>query len=502
MRPRTLIAAAGAALLLAGPVALAFYSGGFFTEPRLVAALAAWLLVLLLAIAGPAPVPRAFPGWLAVSGLALLTVWSAISISWAPLRGPALESVERLLLYLGALLVGIGVLRDRRALRAVEPAVAAGAAIVIGYGLSGRLLPGLIHLAHSARAGGRLEQPITYWNAEGALAAVGFVLCARIAGDPSRRPVTRALAAAATAPLGAGIYLSYSRGAIAAACVGLVLLVALAAGRAQLRAALVALVTGVVAAACSSAFAGVASLHGSLGDRERDGALMLVILVVLAVVAALVTLGRGGLRDEPLPGGRRLAAVAFAAVGLVAVGLAVGGLQEKVSAADLATAKATRLTTVESNRYEYWRLGARAFADHPFGGLGAGGFRTYWLNHRPIKETVQNVHSLELETAAELGVPGLLALGAMLTGVGLAARRALERERALAVGVTAAAVVWLLHASIDWDWQLPAVTLPAITLAGALIALSERLPARRVERVEPAHGGDHPAHRRGVVAAD
>ncbi|MFL5827679.1 MAG: O-antigen ligase family protein, partial [Thermoleophilaceae bacterium] len=429
------------------------------------------------------------------------TVWSAISISWAPLRGPALENVERLLLYLGALLLAIGVLRDGRALRAVEPAVAAGAAIVIGYGLSGRLLPGLIHLAHSERAGGRLEQPITYWNAEGALAAVGFVLCARLAGDASRRPLTRALAAAATAPLGAGIYLSYSRGAIAAACVGLVLLVALAAGRAQLRAALLALIAGVIAAACSSAFAGVA-LHGSLASRERDGAFMLAILGMLGVAAALVTLRSSTLRDEPLPGARRLAAAAFAVVALVTVGLAVGGLQEKVSAGDLATANATRLTSVESNRYEYWRLGARAFADHPFGGLGAAGFRTYWLQHRPIRESVQNVHSLELEMAAELGIPGLIALGLTLAGVGLAARRALARRRALAVGLTGGAVVWLLHASIDWDWQLPAVSLPAVILAGALIALSERLPAPSVEGVQSADGGHHATHRRGVVAAD
>jgi len=39
--------------------------------------------------------------------------------------------------------------------------------------------------------------------------------------------------------------------------------------------------------------------------------------------------------------------------------------------------------------------------------------------------------------------------------------------------------VWFLHASIDWDWQLPAVTLPAIVLAGALLALSESPPRER-----------------------
>ena len=64
-------------------------SGGFYTQPRLVAAIAAWSLVLVLAVMGPAPLPRSRPGVIALSGLCLLTVWSAISIAWgAPLAGP------------------------------------------------------------------------------------------------------------------------------------------------------------------------------------------------------------------------------------------------------------------------------------------------------------------------------------------------------------------------------------------------------------------------------
>ena len=97
-----------------------------------------------------------------------------------------MQNVQRLVLYVGALLLAVGTLRDSGLRRAAEPALAAGAAIVIGYGLSGRLLPDLIDLDSSRSAGGRLEQPLTYWNAEGALAAIGLVLCARLAGDRSR----------------------------------------------------------------------------------------------------------------------------------------------------------------------------------------------------------------------------------------------------------------------------------------------------------------------------
>ena len=62
----------------------------------------------------------------------------------------------------------------------------------------------------------------------------------------------------------------------------------------------------------------------------------------------------------------------------------------------------------------------------------------------------------------------------MICGTALAARRAMRAHAAAAAGPTAALLVWFLHASIDWDWQLPAVSLPAIALAGALIVLAEQ----------------------------
>src|SRR5256885_914001 len=80
-----------------------------------------------------------------------------------------------------------------------------------------RLLPALVPRTAGVRAGGRLEQPLTYWNATGALAAIGFVLSARLAGDRSRAGALRAAAVAACAPLALGVYLSFSRGALAAA---------------------------------------------------------------------------------------------------------------------------------------------------------------------------------------------------------------------------------------------------------------------------------------------
>jgi hypothetical protein len=237
------------AILLAGPTVLAFFAGGYFDGARAAALVVAWGLVLALALTGPSPLPASLPGRVALGALAALAAWSAISLIWAPLVGPAVDGVQRLLLYVAALLAAIALLRDRRAAAWVEPALALGAVAVIGYGMFERLLPGVAQQDGSFAAGGRLEQPLTYWNAEGLLAAIGLVLCLRMAGDGSRPVALRAAAAAASPLLGVGVYLSYSRGALAAALIGAIVILAIAPTRAQLRGAIVCLAGGLVSSA-------------------------------------------------------------------------------------------------------------------------------------------------------------------------------------------------------------------------------------------------------------
>jgi hypothetical protein len=465
------------AILLAGPTALAFFSGGYFDEPRLVAALVAWALVVVVALTRPRPLPRSGPGRLALAGLVLLCAWGGFSLLWAPLAGRATDDVVRLFLYVGALVAAAALLRGEARLSTVEPALALGALVVIGYGLAGRLLPGVLDLHASARADGRLEQPLTYWNSEGLLAAMGLVLCARLAGDPSRPIAARALAAASCGPLGAGVYLSVSRGALVAAVVGLCVLLAVAPNRVQLRAVALAVVAAVIAGLCSAAFPGVASLDGSLADREADGAVVLAILAATIVASGLAGawLARAELRGR-LASGRlgfagRLPAVAAGVVALALAGLVAGGLGER-GEARVAEGRKAHLTSFKSRRYDYWKVGVNAFADRPLAGTGLGGYSVIWLEKRPVDEAALDAHSLPLETAAELGLIGLLALSLFISGTGLAARSAL-RERELLAGAAGATIAWLLHAAIDWDWEMPAVTLPALVMAGALIAASE-----------------------------
>jgi hypothetical protein len=453
--------------VLALPLVLAFFSGAFFEGARIVAAICAWALLAAAAFAVPGPaLPPARAARLAVAALAALAAWTWIAASWSSSPAGADQELELALLYLPALGAGSVAWRERRAARAVEPVLAAGALTVIGYGLSGRLLPGIVHLQASQRAGGRLEQPLTYWNATGALAAIGLVLCARLAGDASRPRAMRIAAAAAAAPLGMGTYLSFSRGAIACVLAGLAALVAFDRTRAQLRAVLIALGAGVLAAAAAAPFAAVRALDP--GNAIAQGLIVLGLLVAASGAAAALQ-SRAGRR----PGGLPLrAAPAFAVVAILAlVPYAAVVIAERAGPAREAAFGATnaRLSDVGGHRLSYWRVAIDVAADHPVAGAGPGAFAVEWLRRRTIDERVRNAHSLELQTVADLGLVGLALLVAALGAAALAARGALRADRALAAGPAAAALTWALHAGLDWDWEMPALTLVAVALAGLLL---------------------------------
>jgi O-antigen ligase len=393
------------AALVGATAWLCFRSGGFFHEPRATLAIAGWVAVALAALAlGPlALVPPTWPGRAALAGLLGLAGWTALSLLWAPLLEPAREDVWRVALYAAVLPLAVVAFRERRAARALELALAGLTLVVVGYGLLGGA--GALDLDASGGADGRLEQPLSYWNAMGAMAALGIVLCARIAIDRTRRRPLRAGAGVAVVPLAAGLYLTYSRGAVAAAALGLVTLTLLAPE--------------------------AAPLWRRVGSRWRAA---VGWSAVLALAAALVVVAH----DRASPAARGATAERFADIG--------------------------------GNRADYWRVAVDAFASEPLRGVGASGFRVEWLRERDVREGAVDAHSLYLETAAELGIVGLLLLGAFVGGVAVCARRLTLRDAALAAGPCAALAVLALHAGIDWDWELPALSLPGLLLAGAVIA--------------------------------
>jgi O-antigen ligase len=487
-------------LLLAGGTVLAFFSGGYFDQPRLIAALCAWLLVAAAALTAPRPLPRSAPGRLALGGLAALAALTIASIAWAPLAGAALDDAQRALLYLAAFAAGFAFLR---ADRFVEPALAGGALVVVLYGLAERLVPGLVDLNASRTAGGRLEQPITYWNAMGAVAAMGLVVCARMAADAERPDRVRAAAAAAVPPLGAAIYLTFSRGAIAAVAAGLLVLVLLAKEQAQLRAAAVAVAAGLVAAVACAVFPWVRSLsEGGPLSESVQGLVALALLVALGALAAWITLRWTAAtnRDTALTASprARLLAAAGLCVALALVSAAFEGSPR--SSSPQAGASTARLSSLDSARYGYWRVALETFADQPLLGAGASGFRVEWMRERTERDASSDAHSLYLETLAELGLAGAAALLVMLTGLALSGRRALLAAPHAVLGLVALLASYLVHAAVDWGWEMPAVTLPALAAAAAIVAVADRAGPSAGRARPGARAGSNGAPRESPAA--
>jgi O-antigen ligase len=264
-------------------------------------------------------------------------------------------------------------------------------------------------LVEGAPAGGQpLSGSLGYWNALGILAVIGIVLALGFAS--AAVPLWARLAALASVPvLGTTLYLTHSRGAVVA-----------------LAAALVAM----------------AFLHPLLSGSRRLVAAGLTVVAVAALIAGAVhaggptqLLGRsvGEFRAAPASHGRH----------------------------------SEKLLTLSGNfRSDYWHVAWGQYRAHPLLGSGAGTFGLYWDRDRKTIYGATEAHNLYLETLAELGPAGLLLLAATLLVPFLALRRA---PGPLAAGAACAYLAFLVHAGVDWDWELPAVTVAGLLCGGSVI---------------------------------
>jgi O-antigen ligase len=233
-----------------------------------------------------------------------------------------------------------------------------------------------------------------------------------------------------------------------------VLVIVLTPTRCGVHAVLVTGAGAALAALVALALPGIQHADGA----TSQGAVMIAVLIALSGATALTV------KASPTPiGAARPIALGILAVLLVGtvVSVASGGNQPLPSSGN------ERLTSTQSNRSAYWKVALHTFADHPLNGVGTGSFRVAWLKQRPFAETVRDAHSLYLETAAELGLIGLVALIAFLAGAVLATRHGTP-------AATAALAAFALHAGLDWDWELPALSLLAILLLARLVAAQER----------------------------
>ncbi len=483
---------------------LAFFAGGFFPGATAIACIAGGLALV-------ARLTRAERPWagfgaalgVATGALALFAVWTLVSSAWSDAAGRAAIEFDRALLYLFVLVLFGFVARREGDLRLLLRWLAGAVCAVCVVAFLARLLPDVFNSAE-LYANDRLTYPLTYWNAMGIFAALGLVLALHVTSSDDEPAAARVAAAVAFPPVATVLYFTFSRGGIAAAAIGLVLFVLIAHPR-GLAGALVAIVPASALALlvaydadllATSRFADAAAQ----GQRERVllvGAVCALAAGLLRVLALRVVDPR--VRRLSLPAHRRSAVRWGAAIGalVLLVGVVVAtDLPRRIDEERREFSRGAILPgspdlrdrlarTGNNGRVANWRVARDGFEAEPVRGSGAGTYRLLWERDRPAPPfKVSDGHSLYFEVAAELGVPGLLLLLVALgTPLAVAMTRLRGDERHAYGAFAAAGGMLLIHAGVDWDWEMPALFLWYFAATGVVLARPAGRPAQSPARL-------------------
>lgn len=450
------------------------------------------LLVVAVAALGSARPPMSRGLALALGALAAYTAWSYLSVAWAAAPGVALEGANRTLLYLLAFsLFAVLPWDERRVLVALTGWVLAigslGVVTAVDFGTAAD--------AAGMFLDARLQAPLDYHNADAALWTMGMLPGLLLASRRELHPALRGAMLAAAGVCAELALLTQSRGWLITLPVVLLVVLVLVPGRVRFAASV--LVAGVVVAAALPALLDVYDAGGgregaaATADvaREATDAMWAVLASATALLAAGTLLGLADRRVELSPrAASRVGRAGAAAAIALALAAAVGGWAavdgEPFDRLDSAWEEfkaneapgeedATRFADLGSTRYDFWRVALDLSGEHLLAGLGQDNYAAEYLERREALEEPRWVHSLLLRLTTHTGVVGLLLFGAFAAAAAAAALRGRPAvPRALALACIAPGAVWVVHGSVDWLWEFPALSAPAFAFA----AVGGRLP--------------------------
>jgi len=513
------ISATGAALLVLVPGLLvgaySFAAGGFF--PGSVAAgviLLGLVLVLRVTLAERPLAGLSVPYVVAAVALGLFALWTLLSSTWSDAPARALVEYDRVLLYLLVFVLAGALGRTPQRLRWTIRAVAIAATVVCASGFVTRALPDVWSVAPSIH-NERLGVPLTYWNSLGLLAAIAIVLCVALTSDARESKVGRALAAGALPVLAATLLLTFSRAAAVAVIAGIVAVVVIGRPGALLSGAIAAVPAVLVALNAAYEADLLANVDPTTAAATAQGHDLAVVVGLCALAAigarALLLLLDGGVARIRVP--RRLrrrelrwAAHAAPAVVVLVAAIALGVPGELsarydgfVNQRDPDTGSSVRdrlLAPGNNGRIDHWHVALNAYRENRLHGDGAGTYALRWDKDRSVTFQAEDGHSLYVEVLGELGLVGIVLLASVLLLIlGGFARLARGPDRMIGGALFAAGLTWALHAGVDWQWEMPAVTAWVFAAGGLALAAAPTV-AVAVEPVEGETPRPAPAPRR------
>jgi len=465
----------------------------------------------------------------------MLAFLTAISLLWS--IAPELTYIEtgRTFSYLAVFCAAVAAGRVApKAAPTLLVALLIGAAVPVAYALASRIWPGA--LAEN-EVSNRLGEPFDYWNALGCVAAMAVPIALWLGSRRTGSSTARMLAYPAMGACILAILLTQSRGAAAAALVGALIWFALVPLRLRSLPVLLfpaALASGVAVWALSkdSFSKSLQPLSAKQDVAGEFGALVLLMLALLLLVGAAVE-ATAARRVPSARARRRIGIVTVGAACLVplvaftSVAFSDRGIGDRFDELTSETEVAPeegggRVFAASSSRGKYWREAFRVFGDRTFEGVGAGGFAVGRLRHRTDASVTRHAHGWIPQTAADLGILGLLvttALGlawllAAISGTNLLPRRLMRATRGdgdneplprrdwddarIAIVVVASVpIVFGVQSLLDWTWFIPEPAAMAL-VAGGYVAGRDPQWARDARPAKPIRW--RPDRNRAVAA--
>ena len=518
--------AAPIAALVAVWLWLVFSYGGYIAVHWLPAGLVLGLFGIVAALLGAYP---RRPGQLSLTLVALFgayAVWVAVSALWAESATRVWLESARTFVYLLVVVLALIYFTDAPARRMFRYLVVAASLAVLIVCVAKLWSTGDVASLFQEK---RLSYPASAPNHVGALVLVCFWPLMWLASASTERAPLRGLAlGVATGSLGLAV-MTQSRGAIWSLGVSLVLMFIISPARLRLLFYLV--VPGLLMVYEFPTLnrywvEGPAAVGGGVGART-----LLVATVTAAFIGMILALlerwVKVSLRMKAIFGTVIMVAVLGGAVYWGATTTSEAGGPVKWASQtwqqftgentrDPAAEGASRFALVSSTgRVQIWKVAIEVFKDAPVLGVGADNF-VFRYDRLRLSESFkpQQAHSLELQVLGETGIVGgmlffgaiLLALGAWLwprCTAGWREARATWLGRAKPgsgqaggppvktgastrwcnprwgddpaaygweMALLAGAAYWLVHASVDWIWQMAGVTIPALLFVAAAMA--------------------------------
>jgi O-antigen ligase/cytochrome c-type biogenesis protein CcmH/NrfG len=521
---------------------LSFYAkGGLDLETTTASEIGLTVLATVVLAAGALKLRRGSPTFGLGPSLMLLAfaLLSAVSIAWSVQPDNSWRDAARLIAY--AFVFGAAAILARLGTRrwpALLGGIALASVIVCGFALLTKSLPD--HFEEANRYA-RLYEPYGYWNALGLTAAMGAVCCLWLGARRAGHAVLTALSYPAMGVLLLTLLLAYSRGALVALAVALVVWFAIVPLR--LRGAAV-LLSGAVAAGAIAAWdfknnalsSETATIAEKTSAGHELGALVIAMVALLTIVGVAVVFATG--RRPPAADSRQRAGTALLALIAVLIVAFAGALAASNRGftgsishtwntltnthAKLPSNSPDRLTAVASVRAQYWDEALKVFKAHPALGVGADGYEVARLRYRTGPLVVKHAHGFIVQTLADLGLVGLAATLLLLLSWMAAAGRATHPfnrrwrswseirggarpgwmrltaeepgrygpERIGLLSMTCVVVLFGIHSLIDWTWYVPGNAIAALLCAGWVAGRGPLRPGPAGMALAPAGNGN------------